>query len=183
MKQLLRPLTSRVVIPFVAGGLAPPVRELGRELGAEFVDMTGNDTGYHALLARLWAKGEGFVTMEQDVLPTVEQLDDLANCTEAFCTSAYPYAVNYDDGVHVFEASIFSLGCAAFSTALLAQEPDLFSVGRLAAPVFWGSIDGALGDALSDRGHRPHRHAAVRHLRVEAMLGTYPMLDAWRSRM
>jgi hypothetical protein len=44
------------------------------------------------------------------------------------------------------------------------------------------SVDFAIGDALAERGHRVHRHSRVRHLRVEAMLGRYPMLDAWPSR-
>jgi hypothetical protein len=30
--------------------------------------------------------------------------------------------------------------------------------------------------------NRPQLHPAVRHLRAEAMLGTYPMLEAWRQR-
>jgi hypothetical protein len=166
------------VIPYVVGGLAPETRALAEQQNAELIDVTGDETGYWALLRHVWAAGEGFITCEQDVLPTAAQLEALANCTEAWCTSAYPYAFNTHDGVKVYEASTFSLGSAKFSTALLAKEPDLFSVGRLAQPVRWISIDGAFGDALSDRGNSPHRHAAVRHLRAEAMLGTYPMLDA-----
>ena len=44
------------------------------------------------------------------------------------------------------------------------------------------NIDGAIAGALADRGHHPHPHAKAGHLKTEALLGTYPMLEAWRQR-
>jgi hypothetical protein len=44
------------------------------------------------------------------------------------------------------------------------------------------NIDRAIADALADRGHHPHPHAKAGHLNAEALLGMYPMLEAWRQR-
>jgi hypothetical protein len=55
------------------------------------------------------------------------------------------------------------------------QQPYTGGVARI-------NIDGAIADALEDRGHHPHPHAKFVHLKTEALLGTYPMLEAWRQR-
>lgn len=74
-------------------------------------------TDYFDLLAAAWRMGAAITVVEQDMLPTPDQLDALDACPEPWCGFAY----NMTSGYHA------SLGCTRFSANLVAAEPDLFA--------------------------------------------------------
>ena len=169
----------KLVIPYVEGQLAPETRQLGEHLSAEFVDLTGDEFGYWRLFKRLWAEGQSFINVEQDILPTVERLEGIWACPEEWCVCSYPYTMPGSRSL----SYISGLGCVKFSGHLLRATEGLYlDGGALANPVRWTEdrkIDNRLVDnhdwlTLTGCEYLPHRHGRVRHLRVEAELGSTP---------
>jgi hypothetical protein len=113
-----------------------------------------DDESYWRLLARYWRRGNAFVVVEQDVVPTREQIDTLWACSEEWC--AYPYNMN---GI-VSPA----LGCTKFSASLLERTAGLLD-GILRQHRHWQSLDSMIIGELHRRRFTEHVHdPAVRHL-------------------
>ncbi len=133
--------------------------------------MSASETAYHDLLARTWADGAGFVVIEHDIVVYPGAIRAMLDCPEPWCVTVYRCNSEYDG----------YLGCVRFSDALVRAEPDaLDAAGRLTygpPPRYWGWVDNRLGQVLTDRGYRKHRHwPAVTHLRA------YPQAVAWNCR-
>ena len=79
----------RIVIGYAQGKLRDETRAVGEHMGAELVDLTGDDRGYFKLLTRLWESARGFVLLEQDVVPTVALLDDMWACDREWCSAFF----------------------------------------------------------------------------------------------
>src|SRR5260370_33320650 len=72
----------KLVIPFASGCLHPQAQLLGEQLGANFINLDRDlEFGYYQLLKRLWAAGESFVVLEEDVVPTVALLEEIWACS------------------------------------------------------------------------------------------------------
>ena len=169
----------RVVVPHAANpraaspGLRPEVVAALETDGwrPDVVDVSASESAYHDLLASLWAEGEGFVVVEHDIVVYPGAIRAMLDCPESWCVTVYRVNAEYDG----------YLGCVRFSEALVRAEPDAMdAAGRLAygpPPRYWGWVDSRLGQVLTDRGYRKHRHwPAVTHLR------TYPQAVAWNCR-
>src|ERR1035437_518041 len=143
--------TPRIVVPFVSGRLRGATRAAVPD--ATFVRMV-DDQSYWRLLCRYWKLGHAFVIVEQDVVPTREQIDTLWVCPEEWC--AYPYDMN---GI-VSPA----LGCTKFGSALLertAELPDAIMEPHR----HWQSLDAMIIGELHRRRFAEHVHQPnVRHL-------------------
>lgn len=170
---------GKIYIAHVADGLAPEVRELGESLGAVFVDVTGDRFGYHRLFRGAWERGESFINLEQDILPTVAQLDEMWQCESDWCSLEYPFP-------NVFEPDqpptlMTSFGCVKFGGRLLRR--DIFHEPPLRKPVPWNDLDARVistvrEDPVTGEWYFPHVHGRARHLSVEA---DYPILKPWRQ--
>lgn len=152
----------RVVVPHVTGMLHPvAARSLNRHLpGHERVRLRSDEPDAHwRLLTALWATGDGFLVVEQDVGVNATVPAGL-ECEHPWCV--WPYR---GPGRVMLTAS---LGCTRFSAALLAAEPDLLeAVGRIDGDGLpardWRRLDVRLADTLRARGHAPHQHPPVAH--------------------
>jgi hypothetical protein len=79
----------RVVIPFVRGKLRDETWAVGASLNATFVDLTDDDQGYFKLLTRLWSQGEGFVQLEENVVPIPALVQELWDCPHEWCAGFF----------------------------------------------------------------------------------------------
>jgi len=80
-----------------------------------YVYVGDSDTAYAELLCKLWARGEGWINCEHDVVPHKGQLQELADCPEPYCAVPVPLAV--------YLAPCMSL--TKFSGEFLRQFPDV----------------------------------------------------------
>ena len=76
-----------IVCPFTGTGLRAETREAVPD--AQFVNVEVDEFAYWRLLCDLWAKGETFILVEHDIVPTREQIDTLWACPEEWCGSPY----------------------------------------------------------------------------------------------
>src|ERR1700674_3770858 len=122
----------KLVIAFVPNWLRPEVRALGESVGAEFADVGASDTAYGQLVATLWAKGESFLLLEHDVLPTVALLEEMWACPSPWCAGfAYAYhgavmpgeVLGEDRPQHPGRDRVTALMLNKFSASLLAGTP------------------------------------------------------------
>jgi hypothetical protein len=130
-----------------------------------FVDVSGSDEAYWELLARLWAKGTGFILIEHDILVRPDTLDELVNCERPWCSFQVPYVGRLYAG----------LSCAKFTAALIARYPD--ALDRIAElededhrPKHWCRLDSWLqAYVLNPGGETMHVHGPpLEHVRDEA---------------
>ena len=159
----------KIVIPFVPNKLRPEVRQLGEDVGAEFVDVSRSDTAYGELIAGRWKQGESFILCEHDVLAQRRLLEEIARCPEPWCCG---YAWRFSGAVlpgedrpqkpiRERETALF---CHRFAASLLHQTPHVVRV----ASVPWQALDLAVLGLLSSHGATPHLHEPpVRHLRQQ----------------
>lgn len=149
------------------GMLAPEVSKFGEQHDAEFVNLTGNPTGYTALMERLWRIGqtftviEPFIVVEQDVLPSEAQYAAMVQCPETWCA-----------GLHhdMYGNERWSMGLMKFSAMLLA---DVRPMALGSHDRMWYSLDLAIYMAIGfPRTGPPHLHGpAGRHLHHEMEQG------------
>jgi len=152
------PHAVKLVCPYVEGMLWPQTRAIGERFNAQFANVGGSDTAYHALLTRLWAMGEGFALLEHDLSPSDALLSELLACEQPWCSGAYLYRA---EGRTIL---IWGQGIVKFSTRLVRAESNAMAF----APCHWEVLDLVLADVLTERGYVVHQHLpAVRHLRLD----------------
>lgn len=152
-------LRSRIVVPFVLGGLRSETTEALTNYPADFELMEAEDS-YFQLIRRLWAAGRTFLTVEQDIVPTEQQLDELMSCGELWCAYEYEYP---PFGLYA------GMGCTKFSAQLLHaahRALDITGTWKDAKhpPMHWCRVDGWLKKYLLDHGFNQHVHGEVKHL-------------------
>lgn len=148
---------SRIVLPFVAGGLRQEAVQALSQSRLPFDAIrldAGDDGAYAALVEQLWAAGETFILVEQDVVPTRSQLLALARCHGNWCS--YCYA-----GAGYPRAPM--LGCVKFGRELLARRPEVGQTVLLTHHtrthhVGWRSVNETLSHHLWTLGETWHRH-------------------------
>ncbi len=77
-----------IVVPFVPGMLEPQVKDVGEQVGADFVLMEGA-TSYWDMFERLWTGEPDFISIEQDTLGSAELIESMAACDGAWCSATY----------------------------------------------------------------------------------------------
>lgn len=112
------------------------------------IDLGTRHDAYRDLLAELWAEGESFLIVEQDIEIHEAVIPGLERCQEPWCLHAY--------NIGWPPALVGSaLGCVRFSDRLLSEFP-----GAIAGlPVRgWQQLDSAIYPRLREAGYRPHVH-------------------------
>lgn len=166
----------RVVVPFTS--LRP---ETAAALSAsgfphEPVEVDDGD-GYHRLLSGLWAAGESFAIVEQDIVVGPGTLPDLAACPRDWCSCPYPYM----NGLYA------GLGCARFRESVIARHADLMDVVAGMSdeghpPKHWCRQDGYMRAVLMQRGERQcTAHPEVGHSSRSPAHGCIPGYPPRRS--
>ena len=155
-----------IVTPYVPGMLqAKPEGE-----GWVTVDVSASQYDYWDLMCRLLERWEPFLIVEQDMLPTPEQVEEVWLCNEPAC--AISYNTYRGDVVKVY-GDYGALGFTllrgkTLMTAILRQLQEL-------GPVTWSRLDGHVYRALRVAGHRYHVHPGSVTHRHE-----YPMAEESR---
>ena len=154
---------ARVVVPFVPSGITPGTLWALQEAGVEdydLVDVSADDEAYFDLLTTLWATGESFTLVEQDIAVRPDTLAGFDDCPKLWCVAKYGY----------LGGSYWGLGATRFRGPLLKEFPDLMDdVGRYITPTHtarhWCILDQAITNALRARRMEwPHIHGEVTHL-------------------
>src|SRR5258708_29468904 len=132
--------------------LRPETRE-ALEGAATLVEIGRSSTAYWRLFCDLWSEGERFMIVEQDVVPTDEQLGRLEFCPYDWCVFPHWCGGSY----------AYGLGCVRFSAGLMRRHPD--AMERIAQndqlgvePGYWPRMDSFVAMALSTAGARQHHH-------------------------
>jgi hypothetical protein len=152
----------RTVVPYVT--LWPETQAAleadGRQ--AEYVFVGGSATAYFELLQALWQEGQGFVVVEQDIVPGLGAIAEMESCPEPWCGRPYNMGGSIEP----------ALGCTRFSDALVHDAPGVIeAITRLPFDGItdrrhWGRLDSRLKQVLEDQlGLKHHWHwPAVEHL-------------------
>ena len=146
----------RVVCPHVVAGPGVP-RGLSRLCeqalarfapDTEMIDLGSRHDAYRVLLEELWAAGEAFLIVEQDIEIHEAVVPELEGCPEPWCLFGYnigwpPAPVE------------LALGCTRFSAVLLFEMPGVIA----GLPVRdWRRLDCELHPVLRAAGYVPHVH-------------------------
>lgn len=149
----------KIIVPYAIGGLSPEtVLALGERLDIEFRDVSADITAYFDLLEQLWAAGEHFCVVEQDIVVRAGTLASFEACANPWCAAPYPY---------LGSGAYAGLGCARFRTSLMEKHPDLMDLVALHdydghSPKHWCTLDAAIQRELWKAGE----HACTSHLPV-----------------
>lgn len=137
----------RVICPHVT--ISPATRSAldASGYGWEPRDVSGSDTAYWDVLARLWDAGEDFAVVEHDVIPAAGALASFEACGHDWCGAPYPYLAGTYAG----------LGCTRFRAAVMARHPDLMDVVAAMSndshqPRHWCTLDAWIQAVLRQRG-------------------------------
>ena len=141
----------------------------------ELVDVSSSPLAYFASLERIWGLGEGFATIEHDVVwrPDIEHAFEA--CEHPWCTFVYSdicHPEPYEDrlGWHPScrEAYRDQLGCTRFRRELVRAVPD--AVSAIAEPLrHWARVNEGLGANLRAAGYGHHWHEpVVKHLHSQS---------------
>lgn len=75
--------------------LHPETEEIMWKVGAD-MRWCGDDAyHYWRVIRELWAEGKPLILVEHDLVPTPEQLQELADCPEPVCTVRYAYCQDH----------------------------------------------------------------------------------------
>lgn len=127
----------------------------------ELHDVSASDTSYFDLLQILWAAGEDFAIVEQDIVPRPATLASFERCPRAWCAAPYPY---------LGSPGYTGLGCVRFRGSLTRALPDLMEDVALHdypghSPRHWCTLDAAIQRELWKRGRQVCAgHPTVGHL-------------------
>lgn len=140
-----------IVIPYVAGMLH---HETARTPGGEFVQLPEDDPyAYWRLLLALYDHGQDFMIVEQDIIITQAQIDDINACPEPWCVYGYRRGT----------AEFTALGVLRLRSEVSEAYPQLLHM-ETPKRVYFDQCDGMLYSRLGAAGYKYHRHYPnVRH--------------------
>lgn len=153
---------TTVVVPFVHGMLNEDTCRTVAYSGYwhRFCDLDPLDEGAYGRLVRdLWGRQTSFVICEQDVIPTVDQLETIVECGHDWCS------YSYDDGMYP-DGPMF--GLVKFSGRVMREHPHAAEVAlvigkRRDTEAEWWRVDALMARDLKIRGvpwfmHEPAVH-------------------------
>ena len=172
-----------IVIPYVHNKLRAETRAVGEHLFTEFANVEDSDQAYFKLLTRWWELGRGFILCEEDVVPSVELLNEMWSCPAEWC-SAFFYAwggTMYPDEIkpqYPWRHRITdTLALNKFGTTLLRRAPGAMrdAAARTNHRNHYNMLDLALvheGAVLQSHPYlaKPHLHGPVEHRTPPAWL-------------
>lgn len=146
--------------------MAPETDTFCREAGALPARLMDEREGYGRFMADRWLVGAPFIVVEHDVVPTLEAVEGLRNCTEPLCFCPY-------EGE---ERTSLMFGCVRFSAGFIAAHPTLWTDFLAARDAPEGHRDHDFSGARCRRwmmlpewldhatGAPAHQHPRVLHL-------------------
>jgi hypothetical protein len=142
----------RLVMPIVSPSLLAleSVRRFAPE--TEIVDVSSDDLAYYRLARSLWAVGEDFGFIEQDVVIRSGTISSF-ECPAWWC--AFGYTETARGPVNGY------WGCVRFRSELMAEVPGLFETPvdeRSGEGRTWQRLAATFATVLGRDGYRAHRH-------------------------
>jgi hypothetical protein len=166
----------RIVIPYVQHKLRAETQAVGEQMGATFVDVTGDVTAYFTVLTRQWESGHGFLLLEEDVAATPALIQELWDCPSEWCSAFFWL---YDGAVmdgqtrpaHPRRYRVSdTLALNRFGTSLLRRAPGVMrdAAARTNGVKHFNQLDLSLvheGGVLQNHPYiaKPHVHGPVDH--------------------
>jgi hypothetical protein len=96
----------------------PPALALTME-GLEVAELVMRDyTHYGRVFMQQWQSGNGFIVVEEDIVPWPGAIKELQVCPEDWCAFEFPNGIILDNPRQGF---CWSLGCMKFSTDLVKR--------------------------------------------------------------
>ena len=136
------------------------------------------DQAYENRIKDLWEMGEPFIILEQDIVPTQKDIDDLENCECDFCASKYrlyPRSTGLKEPVYahrIVEEATYSIinrtrwvrdqdeFCDLYGFGLTKITPQ----GKYPLTIDrWRDIDSRLSKYTWKHGIKCHLHGEVKH--------------------
>lgn len=117
---------------------------------AKFIPLIDKYYGYSKYFKERWNEKQTFINVEHDVVPRLDILQEMWNCSEPLCVAGYCSSVEGATGTS-------HIGCAKISESLIRRFPDLFNT-----PCEWIECEGRIG-ALTD--FKFCYHGEVHHLK------------------
>jgi hypothetical protein len=114
-----------------------------------FVPLLDKFYGYGEYFRQRWEEGEQFINVEQDVVPRMDILQEMWNCSEPLCVAGYCSSIPEATGIS-------HIGCAKISKSLILKSPGIFDT-----PCEYIECEGRIG-ALTD--FKFCLHGEVHHL-------------------
>lgn len=152
-----------IIIPTRSYG-SPPARALVIE-GYEVTEVLMEDPQHYGrLVAGWWRIGNGFVLVEDDIVPWPGAIKELLECDRDWCGYEFPRtAPQYEPRA----GWCLGLGCVRFSHKLVRR----YNMAALDGSQRWDEVDGAVIGTLQTAGETCHCHTPpVAHLKAHAML-------------
>jgi hypothetical protein len=118
-----------------------------------------DDYDYDKALKGVWGKGD-LIVLEQDVVPTLEMIQNLLGCDKPWCI--FEYEIRYMDDKNPPFTPQTGLGLTKFSS----EAQQVSALEKWFGRGSWFNLDGRVTGALVQAGYRPHVHGKVRHNRV-----------------
>lgn len=127
----------------------------------DLVDLGHGDHRYWQFLCQMWAAGETFLIVEQDVEIHGDVIPQMEQCPEPWCLFPYPgprpsrgWSQNHAD-TPLGHLLYRSLGCTKFSASLMARYPGFMS----GLPNHdWRRLDAEIHPRLEAKKVTPHLH-------------------------
>ena len=105
-------------------GLAPETAAWAATGGdVEFRQIPEGADGLFRFLASEWAEGDGFMVVDQDLVPPPGAVEELEACTQHWCGFPFRYPMCTEAGVP--DLALGDFGCTRYSTELVRAMPDL----------------------------------------------------------
>jgi hypothetical protein len=107
----------------------------------------------------LWRSQRSFVLCEHDVVPTLDQLDEIVNCRHEWCSFSYDsdmYARGPMFGLARFDSAVMLAHPLAAEVSTMADREKM--IGRT-----WHDLDAHVARDLSIRGVKWHEHSPPVH--------------------
>ena len=117
---------------------------------ATFCPILDKEFGYGKYFKERWDEKETFINVEHDVVPRIDILEEMWNCSEPLCVAGYCSNVEGASGIS-------HIGCAKISSSLILKSGGLFD-----KPCEWVECEGHIG-ALTD--FKFCYHGEVKHLK------------------
>ena len=168
----------KIVVPYT--DLHSVTEKALRMTGRKFrkVDVSKDDEAYWRLLSKLWAEGEDFCIVEQDIVVNPGVFDEFEDCPNEWAANSYPFCHKIAEG----------LGCTRFSGSLTRRFPEILDeVAKLPVPGFpgykyWITLDSSIRDLLFERRVPRCVHSEVGHVGLHGCDCHGPDWRRWLSR-
>lgn len=149
----------RVLVPWT--DLDPDTAAFAATVGAELMYVGWCDEAYWGILRDAFARGETFVVVEHDVVPSPAQMVEVTSCSGEWCS--VPVRVH---------STVTALGLAfvKFDARLIAAHRDaIASIPEGSRS--WTGLDGQVRAALAGARFHAHRGEAIHHHREPVAAG------------